>query len=209
MKARCVEGPEGQRGARGQGLGRRAGRRQSVSSREPPGAWSWEARRAASAPNAPGGCGPCLRVLWTFSPDPAPVLCHPARFWGWGVPCVPLSASQGGEGTAALPGPGRWAGGPGLSKPRVSSAGSTGRQPVRTDSHALRGLATVLPAARTDACHRRGRPDVTIHHRIPLLPPGAWEAGKLPGFTQKGSRSARKKKIKTGALPPPRLTMRT
>lgn len=97
----------------------------------------------------------------------------------------------------------------GLSKPRVSSAGSTGRQPVRTDSHALRGLATVLPAARTDACHRRGRPDVTIHHRIPLLPPGAWEAGKPPGFTQKGSGSARKKKIKTGALPPPRLTMRT
>lgn len=208
MKARCVEGPEGQRGARGQGLGRRAGRRRSVSSREPPGAWSWEARRAASAPNAPGGCGPCLRVLWTFSPDPAPVLCHPAHFWGWGCPASPSLHLKGARAQPHCQGPdGEQGAGP-LQAPGLicgqhgQTAGENGQpcSPGACDSPA-RCADRRLPSEGTSRCHHPPLDPSASSRGL-----GGWQAARIH---PEGKRLSEEKKIKTGALPPPRLTMRT
>lgn len=78
----------------------------------------------------PDGCSSWGPVLWTFSPVSAPVLGHRQPLSGVGMfPSLELIEEWGHSPAARA-----WHGGQGagLSEAQVSSVGSLGRQPVRT-----------------------------------------------------------------------------
>lgn len=138
---------------------------------------------AASSPNPPGGRGPaCMSYGRSHLTQPQSCVTR-SPFLG-GVPCVPSLELMVGRAQLHSQSPGQWAGVRASPSPRshlrAAWAGSQlGATATLSRPALLRpappGPVTGLLAAGTDTCHRRGCPDVTLHHQMPLFPPGPIE----------------------------------